>query len=104
LAEAAAIVSELVETRSVSVVLGVDGFTTSSSSTVSWSCAATVAKIEHVIVVPDGLHDPTCWPPAASVTMPDAAPRPVPDGSVTVIWLPAGPERPPVEEVPNRTV
>jgi hypothetical protein len=99
----AGLVSELVDTRSVSVA-GVDGFTMPSTSTLIWSCGATVANTEHVIVVPEGPHEPTCWPFDVSVAAPDADPSPVPEGNVIVIWLPAEPERPPVEDVPNVTL
>jgi hypothetical protein len=96
------VVSELVETRRVWPP-GVEGLTTASSSTLIWSCGCTVAKIEQVIVVPEGLQNPACWPFEVSVTVPAADPRPVPEGSVIVIWLPAEAERPPVEDVPNAT-
>jgi hypothetical protein len=99
------LVSEVVDSRSVWVP-GVDGLMTPSSSMLIWSPADTGPEIEQVTVVPPTWQlEPTCWPVVASVTVdPETEPSPVPAGKMIVIWLWAGLDRAPVEDVVNATV
>ena len=102
--------SEVVDTATVSVVDVVVGFVTPSSSTVTLSPALTLSplKMMQVSVVPEVLlqSPPTSgWPLVVlSVTMPAFVSllKPVPEGNVSVIVLPAAPDMPPVEEVVKR--
>jgi hypothetical protein len=100
-AEVLGLVSEVVESRSVWVP-GVDGLTTPSISTLTWSSAATAPEIGQVTVAPAAWQFVlTCWPFVLSLTEPEIEPSPVPGGKMIAIWLWAGTDRAPVSDVAN---
>lgn len=101
-------VSELVDTVTVSAELAVPGLMAPSMSalTASPACTTELEKRSKVsVVVALGLAKPTVWPVVVSVRVALCRLlRSVPEGKTMVTVLPAAPDRPPVAEVVNATV
>ena len=98
----------MVETDTVYVVPALEGLSTPSSSTLSWSPPATMSplKIEHVTTSPDTVQPPPTWgcpDVVRSLTTPALVSwvRSVPEGKLIVSLAAAAPAKPPVDEVVN---
>ena len=88
-----------------------EGLSTPSSSTLSWSPPATMSplKIEHVTTSPDTVQPPPTWgcpDVVRSLTTPALVSwvRSVPEGKLIVSLAAAAPAKPPVDEVVNVVV